>query len=507
MKKGQLSKHCRIFQWVEDQDPKFAEAIRQLCLEGALSPNARTPGVTFLYPKDAAYRQEIYDKAYSDDPDAAVKMVEALIVPDVMLQAGDFSRRPVGNRCGVAFKVESAGNGKVLLADGVELAPSSFATMASRTGALAVWLVAKGRLPQAGAPYTPPASAPRRPGGPAHRTGGGGNERALLASATEAEYDCCAAKGTLAECNPYLAKVVSLLNFLKANRPELLDVVRPVLDYEPVVSFYLLFEPYKTQGAHLVPNSVLFGDGAWNCADAYGSAVAEFEAFFREDQKSAAAPFMYRDRAAVAAQVDQIRRRIGAGNQRSGPQAVQDVYAVLAAQNTIGGMGPILPAAAQQALAGSKKLWQDEFRFTVHEALQSLRAAPYSSSTFGSIVRDLRAAWPGNDYGAEIRLANVADLRANIAPRLELTMLMKFINSTDFLYLPVAPDAVGAAWGSMDPTDWAVYNRNAVALANLRRVTGMSRASGISPQALQELRIYAGLHGGLPPEVAAMGTR
>jgi hypothetical protein len=83
---------------------------------------------------------------------------------------------------------------------------------------------------------------------------------------------------------------------------------------------------------------------------------------------------------------------------------------------------------------------------------------------------------------------------------------MKFINSTDFLYLPVAPEAVGAAWGSMDPTDWAVYNRNAVALANLRRVTGMTRASGISPQALQELRIYAGLHGGLPPEVAALGS-
>ncbi len=500
-----MSKHCRIFQWVEDQDPEFAKAIRQLCLEGALAPNARTPGVTFLYPKEAAYRQEIIEKAY-DDPDNAQKMVEALIVPDVLLQAGDFSRRPVGNRCGVAFKVESAGNGKVVLADGVELVPSGFATMASRTGALAVWAVAKGRLPQAGAPYSPAAPA-RRPGPPVRRGGaaGGGGDRCALACAVEAEFDCCAAKGRLLECNPYLARVVSLLNYLKANHADVLEAARPALDYDPVVCFYLLFEPYKTRGAYLVPDAVLFGDGAWNCADAYGNAVQEFEAFFRAEAKDAAGPFMYRDRAAVAAQIDKTaRQRIGAGNPRSAPQAVLDVYAALSAQNAIGGMGPVLPDAAARALAAPKKLWQDEFRFTVFEALQSMRAEPYSSDTFCGIVRDIRAAWPGDDYVAETRLTNLADLRSNVSPGTMLTLLAKFINSTDLLYLPAAPEAVGAPWGSMDPTDWHVYNRNAAALANLRRITGMARASGLSPQALQELRIYAGLHGGLPAEVAAL---
>ena len=32
-KKGQLTKYCRIFQWVQAKDPDFAGAIRDLCLE------------------------------------------------------------------------------------------------------------------------------------------------------------------------------------------------------------------------------------------------------------------------------------------------------------------------------------------------------------------------------------------------------------------------------------------------------------------------------------------
>jgi hypothetical protein len=168
-------------------------------------------------------------------------------------------------------------------------------------------------------------------------------------------------------------------------------------------------------------------------------------------------------------------------------------------------MGPILPDDTLKALAGSKKLWQDELRFTVHEALQTMRSMPYSTDVFASIVRDLRTAWPGDNYGAEIRLSNVNDLRTNVAPRNELLLLAKFVNSTDFLYLPVAPDVVGGAWGDPhNPTDWNVYNRNAAALQNLRRITGMNRPSGISPQALQELRIYAMTYGRLPAEVTSL---
>jgi hypothetical protein len=519
-KKGQLSKHCRIFQWVEAKDADLADAIRALCLEGTLSPSGRSPGVTFLYPKDKAYRDEIIDKAYSDEADEAAKLIESLIIPDALLQGADFQRRPVGSRLGVKYDVESADRGKVKLASGVELVPADdFHPLARREGDLAVWIISKGRLPLSGESYRAPAPERRAKNGGARHGGDASlNNRQLLAANTEGEFDRCMKQDKCRTHNPYLAKVVSLLNFLKAKAGDVLLKVMPVLDYDPVVSFYLLLEPYKTRGDYLIPDSILFGDGAWNGADAYGNAVEEYKAVFRSmpgqeamsatDSQSGqpVVPYVFRDRASVAAQIDVVRQQFGDLNPRQGPQVVQDVYAILAFQNTIQGMGPVLPDSTKAALAGSKKLWQDELRFTVHEALQTMRQMPYSTDVFASIVRDLREAWPGNSYSDEIRLSNLADLKTNVGPRPELLLLTKFVNSTDFLYMPVAPEVVGGAWGSMDPTDWQVYNRNAVALGNLQRTTGMIRAAGISPQALQELQIYAQTYGQLPPEVMALST-
>lgn len=506
-KKVKLTRQCRIFQWIEDQDPEFAEAIHYLCLEGALSPGSRSTGVTFLYPKDRAYRQEIVDKAYGEEADEAVKLVESLIIPDALRTAADFGRRPVGSKLGVKYAVESAGGAKVQLAGGVELAPASdFRPRDDRADRLAVWVVEKGRLPLSGEDYRAPMAERRAKGGAARRGGNEGGERQALAAATEADFDRCMRRDGCREHHPYLARVVSLLKYLRARSPEAYQRVLPVIDYDPVVSFYLLLEPFKARGEPLLPDALLFGAGAWNGADLYENAVAEYEEVFRGLPAQAApdGAYVFRDRAAVASQIDAIRQHFASLNPRQGPQLVQSAYATLAAQNTINGMGPVLPPDALAALSGSKKLWQDELRFTLHEALQTLRGAPYEPSTFARIARDLRTQWPGNDYAAEICLSNLADLQTNVAPRQELFLLAKFVNSTDFLYLPAAPEAVGGAWGSMDPTDWQVYNRNAAALANLHRVQGMVRPSGLSPQTLQELQVYVQTHGALPPAVLAL---
>ena len=106
-KKKSLARHCRIFQWVEAQDPEFAAAIRDLCLEGTLAPGKKGNGVTFLYPNDPAYRGEIVALAYSDEADKAVRLVESLIVPDALHKASEFQARKVGSRLGVPFTVES----------------------------------------------------------------------------------------------------------------------------------------------------------------------------------------------------------------------------------------------------------------------------------------------------------------------------------------------------------------------------------------------------------------
>jgi hypothetical protein len=504
------AKYCRIFQWIEAHDSDLAEAISQLCLEGALSAG-RTAGVTFLYPKDKAYRQEIADKAWTDEADEAVKLIESLIIPDALLSAADFNRRPIGSRLGVKYAVESADSKKVVIAGDVELVQADdFQTLERRAGELAVWVVTKGRLPLTGESYSAPRSERRGKTAPATTGGSGSSARLMLAARVESEYNDCMARDGCRAFNPYLAKVVGLLNYLQARHPELLALVQPLLDYEPLITFYILLEPYKTGGDPLLPDAVLFGDGAdagdaWNGACAFTSAVAEYEAFFKGGPDASGS--LFRNRAGVTAQIDSVRQQISAvgSNLRQIPMMVQNVYAVFAEKNSIGGMGPIVPEATQRALGGVKKLWMDEMRFIVHEALQNMRSQPYASANFLGIVQDFRARWPGNDYAAEILLSNAADVKTDVSPKVHLLMLLKFVNSTDFLYLPMPPEMVGGGPnGSMDPTDPTIYNRNAVALGGLRRIGGMQRSSGLSPKAMAELRVYVHAHGKLPSEVMAL---
>jgi hypothetical protein len=503
-KKGQLSVFCRIFQWIEIQDSAFADAIRDLCLERSLSPSGHSAGVTFLYPSDKAYRKEIIDKTYSKDADEADKMVRSLIIPDALTTAQSFNRG-AGSLLGVKYAVESAEGSKVKLADGVELAPADdFKPRTFREGTLAVWVITKGRLPLTGEPYKAP-TAPRR----APRTGGsaqaGGAWRRQLAAAVESDYVRCQLADRCRSHDPFLAKVVSLLNFLRAKYPEVCAAVFPVIDYDPVVSFYLLLEPYKTSGEYLIADDVLYGPAGWNAIEVYSNAVAEFTALFAMKVEGAA------ERAAVASQVDRVRAdllRNLQGSWRQLPQAVLNAYSELVSNNSIAGMGAILPEATRQLLASGKKLWQDEFRHILHAALQGVhQAAVFTPDIFNSIVALVRTNWPGNNYASETIMTNLANLRTDVSPRFEITALAKFVNSTDFLYLPAAADLVGS-WGSAaSAPEESVYNRNAVALANLNRVQGMVRAAGISPQAFQELQLYIQMHGALPPAVAALLAR
>ena len=523
-KKTQLVKYCRIFQWVEEQDSDFAGAIRDLCLEGMLSAGRHSSGVTFLYPKEKSYRQEIIDKAYGEDADEAIKMVESLIIPDALLNGADFKDHDIGSRLGVKFDVKSAGTSKVELDGGVELGVcESFRTLSKRAGSLAVWYVTNGRLPLTGEAYSPPRSGPKR-GGARHNPRRGGNyhvsARESMARTVEAEYAECMQSDRCVSHDPYLCKVVSLLNFIKVYHPKTLAVVLPMLDYNPFVTFYLLLEPYKTTGNFIIPEGVLFGGSdSWCGVEMYKDAVNEYKAFFRsmssQLEKSATGsqsgipvvPHAYINRAGVGAQIDAARQTINANkNPRSALKSVREIYNVLATQNYIRGMGPVLPDVVKMAQAGAKKLWQDEFRFTIHEALEMLKGAPYEKSTLDAILGDIKHKYPGNDYENELVLCHASDISSNVGPRIELIMLMKFINSSDFLYLPVSPDSVGGTAGSMDPSNWKVYNRNAAAILNLKGVQGMVRAAGISPKALAELQLHLQLYGDLPSEVMAIAA-
>jgi len=522
-KKGQTHNERNIFDYVKKKDQEFAGALRHLGLERALIPGKHSAGVTFLYPMDAAYRNDIVEKAYgnSDSTKEAMKAVESLIIPVVYLRSSDFDHASVGSRLGVKFDVKAIARGRVEFA-GFELIPAEdFNLGANRDGTRSVWLISKGRPPLTGEIYKAPARQRKATkGGNEHHTYGGDlSSRQQLAATTENEYNLCMKKDKCSLRDPYLTKVTSLLSFLKSNHPELLALITPIVDANYIITFYLLFEPYKTKGDFLISDDVLYGSDGWNERRSVGNGVAEYQDFFVKLYSSDVAstvdkngervvPYIYRDPSYVTSEVNEIRRSI---ESISGPQDlaqnVQDAYVTLIDDNTINGKGPMFPDDTRAAFGtGIKKLWQDEFRLVFGEEFKHLninKKLPFNEGEFNRIIQRIRET-PGNDYGKELKICNPARINALPASLPESgAAVLAFIKSSDFFYKPVAPTQMGKQGGTLNPNDSRRYNRSIGDFRTLGRMYegGAEEEAGLDPQTHSNLMNFLANGGKLPERI------
>lgn len=491
-KAQQLIRHCRITQFIEAQDPALAEAVHDLCMDHVLAPGRGGEGVTFLFPKEKAYRAEIVAKAYSEEANEAVKMIEALVIPFAIHGGPEFRARKLGTRRGIALKVEAVEGDHVTLEGGVELEPEGeFVPLGGRGDVLAVWRVTKGRLPTEGPEFVPE----RRQ----KKVGGAITQwRAAFAERVKAEFDECWHRDRLASHDPYLAKSLGLLQFLKLRRPEVFRAVAPLIDYSPFVTFYIMLEPYQSRGEHLIPDEVLYGPDGWNGAEAYMSAVDEYTALI---------PAPASDAAALIAAIDRVRKGIlGSGasnlNKFRTPEAIVAAYRDLVTTNRIGGVGPVFPAETLARLSPSKKLWQDTFRLVHGFAMVDAFIDDNVPAAVDDVIASVCLHAPGDDYERET-IVSVPALRAEPSPSWLFYLIVKFLNSSDFLYCARPPAEVPKDIGGEfnEPADLRPCNRDRIALAALdRQRAGMRRAAGLSAKALAELRIAISL-GALPAEV------
>jgi hypothetical protein len=218
----------------------------------------------------------------------------------------------------------------------------------------------------------------------------------------------------------------------------------------------------------------------------FSDAVSEYKQFFGEN---------FKDHATQVQAVDLVRQRIaGVTDKMSLPRLVSQAYA--------SPPDGLIPAATQALLSNGKKFWQDEFRFVVCGKTKALYAAArsspssYSVDAWAALVRTFRFERPGNDYAKEAGMLSMVTMKTNVAPTADFYELMKFVNSTDFLYTPAPEGMIGGYMGDVeDPTDMAVYNRNYDAMRTMGR-TRTRRNTGVSPLAMSELRMYAAKNGG-----------
>ncbi|PKB97160.1 hypothetical protein RhiirA5_433622 [Rhizophagus irregularis] len=74
--------------------------------------------LTFLFPKDKKFHEELKEKVFNDfgsEAEEAVKMIKSLIISDLLRTNANFLQREVGNIPNVPFVVEKIEDSKVIL--------------------------------------------------------------------------------------------------------------------------------------------------------------------------------------------------------------------------------------------------------------------------------------------------------------------------------------------------------------------------------------------------------
>lgn len=144
-----VKKFCKILKYIEQIDSELYQMIIDLCLERLFIPRG-TAGITFLYPKEKSYREEILSYGYSEDPEKAIQMLESLILLDYLPKPEDFilKKDDIPNALRQKIDVKSADVSSVHLGCGCKLAPDNkFVPMEDRKNMAVYTLSGSGRIP------------------------------------------------------------------------------------------------------------------------------------------------------------------------------------------------------------------------------------------------------------------------------------------------------------------------------------------------------------------------
>lgn len=550
--------HCTIAGYLGDHHADLAEAIDRLCLGRFLTPGGPVGGVTFLIPTPAVAKQ-IQEMSADERADEAVGLVEAHIVPACFKTAEDWLGRPAeaGNRLGQGFGDAAPAGKGVKFASGEHsftIAPTPFRTLRPPTGVtvgpVAVWQVTAGAPPKEGEGlpgYRPPARPPRGgprgdgPGGPrGGRAGFGGGGFYGGGPDSEVDESCrwrrdlgdkafrayaeAVKTGTTDRNVPFLAKVVGLLNHLKEAYPEIYQAVWPLVDPDPMVTFLLLIEPFKTavgpaeKGQYFLLSPALLhgspggtvaddlgedGGGSgpgravppipWGGGDPVGSSSLKdaFQAHLKAAPASpeTPAPLVLANPGAFRTQVDGIRELIVSN--RDLAKATKVAYANFFKTNNLGGTGSILPQRLFVHLCADRLLWIDQLRVQVRDIHRDVVTAPTVSDAAAAVAA-LR--WfaefqmPGNDYAGEQYLPSL-DKGLPCGIKEALMSWSQLINSTSLFGFLIPSPLIGTAWDEkiVAGAGEGIFNGAYEALVVGGAEGGAPRREGISGEALTEL--------------------
>jgi hypothetical protein len=461
--------YCQIATWLEKKAPELLAAFKSTCLDVKLRPRSGDPSVTLLVPNAALLKEVL--AAVDSDTEAARKLLGSLVLLNGFASAEDFAQAagdepplPAGtlNRTRYDVRIE----GRKILLNGAAVEPEAdFRPTPEMEGRISVWrLKDKPEAPTKPYVVAPRARRPR----PDEKTGAAeagpsaGARRVLADRVLAAAFDG-------SSFNPWLAACLAVLGALE---PDLLAAVTPLLDFNPIITFYLLAQPYCTNRRHLlIPDSVFASEsislpGGGVPHTFAGDAREAFKAYFTPwwagsgpGEWGSEAPDAARKCAkAFARDRDQVRGEVSACS--SAHQAgviLLGHYNRLVGEGTLSGHASHVPAECLRLLSkdpeapGLFKLHQDELRFRLRIALFEFAGGPdHSAKAFEEhVLGDVIQAMPGNSLREELTITAPKALSARDVPtgNEDLISIMTFANATDLLYFSVPPACAGEAWG------------------------------------------------------------
>lgn len=452
------NKICRIYLWIERNQPKLAECIKDLCLEGVLSPNRNVNGVTFLLPNQSTI-DKIYEETYGPggNADNAVKIILAHIIPDYLPDVNAFKKHSkIGNKLNFALpSVSESSVNTVTFGDNTFTITNipEFHSMPNRN--LALWKVAAGEVPMSGERITH-----NKNGNTKKKSvkGGDGNScsgdpkclqtsfRAIFANFVELKYiEQYISKLGINKRDPFLYAINRLLDELqRADNKEEYNKVKIILDENHIVTFYLLLEPYKSQKEFLISDEIFTQD---LLEDLYKSinqgTMGEITSETAKYTKMLYSDLDTDKLIEIKTIANKYRYELSDdANFFNLRNDILHIYAHLELENKLSCITDIFHECLYKHYKTDnnkyKRLWQDELRFIIKEKLRLMNAEfeiPIKTNNFNMLCNLLKLQFPGNNYTCELQIMNECDYKLSICIRDKLLVIKHFLLSPNFLYV------------------------------------------------------------------------
>lgn len=467
---------CRIIDYVDQADPELSELLRGTCADMTLNSHKGKAGITFIMPSDSL-KKEIADLAYSTDVKSANKACDILnahIFRDVYKTPADWKKSPVVPNSlypSQQVDVESVAAKSVTFTNGATAELDEKFKDSSRKSNLAVWKLTKGQIPvTADKPAKLTFIKRKKPLGKVgeYELGGDGlrqNARLQIAIAVENAYLLDQLSGSTRQqviggadetryASPsssgprdvYLEHTLSLVHFIAGRDKELLyGVVLPLISFQKV-DFYNLLEPHRFTNNHLIPDALIHEWWSGNRRQINVSRTLEEVSNCLNNSGSNA--LIYKERNLILTEIDGFRRAIinNMSQPREIAQKVHNVYNELITTNSLGSAKDIFPEALLQFYRAEPllKILQDELRYTTFLMFEALEKEQFDRGKFENILLYIAEATHaiGDEQAAVLKLLNLNNLSAQIAPNQKIEQLGVFVNSTYFVFIPLSKNEI-----------------------------------------------------------------